>query len=227
LLIKDINLEGYMMKTTRLLTSIMFCFIFAAVSFGAETVHLTLTGANQGWIQGDSMQLSLERENTIEAVAYTHMLIGEPDPRNGITGEVRDHFPVTILKRLDKSTPRLFQAWRTHERLEAEFRFFRPNPSGDGTIQQFYKVILHHAYISGIRQEVPNTLDPQTQAFPPVERVSFTYSGIEEIWGPDGFSSGDEWHTNTTKVPLSDLNFDGIVNMNDFVIMADEWMTQY
>jgi type VI secretion system secreted protein Hcp len=215
------------MRTAYSVVSLALCLALTAVSFGAETVHLTVTGANQGWIQGDSTYTSLGRENTIEALAYTHMLVGEPNPENGITGTVRDHFPVTILKRIDRSSPRLFKAWCTHERLEIVIRFFRPNPTGDGTIQQFYTVALRHAYISGIRREVPNCLDPQATYAPPVERISFTYSGIEETWMPDGFVYGDDWHTNTTKVPLSDVNFDGIVNMNDFVILADEWMTQY
>lgn len=215
------------MKPRCLCLSIVCSFCIATVLFGAETVHLFLTGANQGPILGDSTQVSLGREGSIEAIAYTHMLIGEPDPDSGITGTVRDHFPVTILKRLDRSTVRLFKAWRDHERLEAVFKFFRPNPSGDGTTEHFYTVILHRAYISGIRQEVLNCLDLTTANHPPIERISFTYSGIEEIWESDGFTCGDDWHTNTTKVPLSDVNFDGIVNMNDFVILADEWLTQY
>jgi len=207
--------------------SIVFCFVFTAVSFSAETVHLTLIGQDQGWIQGDSTLISLGRENTIEASAYTHMLVGEPDPRNGITGEVRDHFPVSILKKFDRSTPRLFRAWCNHERLQATFKFYRPDPSGDGTTQHFYTVVLNNAYISGIRKEVPNTIDAQTSNYPPVERISFTYGDIQEIWVPDGFAYGDEWHANTTKIPLSDVNFDGIVNMKDFAILADDWMTQY
>ena len=201
--------------------------IFSSVLFGAQTVHLYLNGVDQGWIQGDSIMTSMGRENSIECLAYSHMLYGEPDPKSGITGTVRDHFPVTILKRLDKSTPRLFQAWRNHERVDAEFRFFRPNPTGDGTTEYFYRVTLSHAYIAGIRQEVPNTLDPQTNSYPPVERISFTYGEIEETWISTDYTTGDEWHTNVTKVPLSDVNFDGIVNMRDFVILADDWMTQY
>ena len=60
-----------------------------------------------------------------------------------------------------------------------------------------------------------------------VERISFTNTEIEEVWEDGGFSVGDEWHADTSKIPLSDVNFDGIVNMNDFAILADEWMTQY
>jgi hypothetical protein len=37
----------------------------------------------------------------------------------------------------------------------------------------------------------------------------------EQIWGE---SMG---------TPLSAVNFDGIVNMNDFVKPADDWMTPY
>ena len=206
---------------------IIFVSIFSCAAFAAETVHLTLTGATQGLIKGESTQTSLGRENTIECLSYVHSLITEPDPRTGIAGEVRDHFPVTISKRIDKSSPRLFKAWRNRERLEGEFWFYRPNPTGDGTTQQFYKVFLHAAYISGIRQEVLSTLNPQTSTMPTLERISFTYSGIEEVWMPDGFSYGDDWHANTTNIPLSDVNFDGIVNMKDYAIPADEWLMQY
>jgi len=216
------------MKKGNLIAVTVLCCCLVSMSFGAETVHLTLIGEYEQWIRGDSMQTSLGREGTIEVLAYTHMLAAEPDPRNGITGGVQNHFPVTILKRLDRSTPLLFQAWQTHEACTATFRFFRPNPTGDGTTQQFYTVVLRGAYIAGIRQEVPSTIDPATAQYPPVERVSFTYSEITEIWADGGIEYGAEWRHNTAaKIPLSDVNFDGIVNMKDFVILADDWMTQY
>lgn len=201
--------------------------VLTSVSFSAETVHLFLTGRDQGPIPGDSTQTSLGRENSIECVEYTHMLYAEPDPRNGITGTVQNHYPVTIIKRLDRATPRLFEAWRRHEQLTAEFRFFRPNPAGDGTTELFYTVVLRGAYVAGIRQEIPNCMDPASSNYPPVERISFTYSVIESVWQPTGDTVEAEWTHNLTKIPLSDVNFDGIVNMADFVILAGDWMTQY
>jgi type VI secretion system secreted protein Hcp len=205
----------------------MFLGCFSSVLFGAQPAALFLNGVDQGWIQGDSSYVSLGRENCIECLAYSHMLAGEPDPQTGITGKVRNHFPVTILKRLDKATPLLFRAWRNHEQVEAEFRFFRPSPSGDGTIEHYYTVRLSHAYIGGIRQHLASTLDAQFSNYPATERVSFTYGSIEETWEASGDVVGDEWHTTMTKIPLSDVNFDGIVNMHDFVILADDWLTQY
>ncbi len=215
------------MKVKALFVSIALCCMAVQASFAAETVHLTLVGKNQGWIKGESTQVSLGRENTIECVAYTQMVVMEPDPKTGAAGEVRDHFPITILKRLDKSSPLLYRAWRTGEPCTATFRFFRPNPTGDGTTQQYFTVVLRGARISGLRREVPNTFEPATSTLPVVERVSFTYGDYIEIFEDGGVEDGDMWHANTSKLPFSDLNFDGIVNLHDFAILADEWMTRY
>jgi type VI secretion system secreted protein Hcp len=216
-----------MMKTTRLFVALCLLATMAATASAAETVSVYVTGASQGWIQGDSTKTSLGRENSIEATYYSHMLFAEPDPRSGITGTVRDHFPITIVKRLDKATPNLMTAWQNHERLTVIFKFFRPNPSGDGTTQQFYTVTIDHAYIAGIRREVPDAIDPVSASNPPVERISFTYGGYSEVWVPTGVSSATEWTKNMTKVPLCDVNFDGVVNMKDFAILANEWLDSY
>lgn len=216
------------MRVRSLFLSIVLCFVFASMSFGAMNVYLTLTGEWQGWIRGDSSLISMERENTIEAVGYTHMLAAEPDPLDGRASFPHHHFPVTIIKQFDKSSPHLFKAWAGHESCTAVFRFYRPNPIGDGTTEQFYTVTLTEARISGIRQEVLNNLDPATNTKPPLERISFTYSDITEEWMDGGYVYNDRWRNPPTRnVPLSDVNFDGIVNMKDYAIMADDWLTQY
>jgi type VI secretion system secreted protein Hcp len=216
------------MKSKVRMLSVVLC-VVAPSLFAAETVHLTLAGKSQGWIKGESNQTSLGRENTIECLAYTQMVVMEPDAKTGAAGEVRDHFPITILKRIDKSSPLLYRAWRTGEPCTATFKFYRPNPMGDGTTEQFYTVILRGARISALRREVPNTMDPAMTNFPAVERVSFTYAEYYEVYTSvlGAGEDGDAWHANTSKLPFSDLNFDGIVNLKDFAILADEWMLQY
>jgi type VI secretion system secreted protein Hcp len=138
--VKSRFIGGSVMKNPTMCLVVSLVLVLGTVSFGAETVHLFLTGKSQGWIKGESTQISLGRADSIEAAAYTQMVVGEPDPKTGITGEVRNHFPVTILKRLDKSTPKLFLAWHNHELLTAVFKFYRPNPSGDGTTHTISKI---------------------------------------------------------------------------------------
>ncbi|OHB54711.1 MAG: hypothetical protein A2Y07_08940 [Planctomycetes bacterium GWF2_50_10] len=210
--------------------SICLAALFLSTSVvSAESVHLTLFGG-KGYterIYGDSTVTSLGREGTIECGAYSHMVAAVPDEKSGMAGLVHNHYPISILKRLDRSTPRLYTAWRNHEPLRAEFRFYRPDPSGDGSIEQHYTVIIDYAFISGIRQFVPNVFESGVLHQAPSERISFTYGRINEIWVPTGLETIDEWTTTPSNVPLSDVNFDGIVNMKDYAILADDWMTQY
>ena len=216
------------MRARSLFLSVALCLVFASMSFGAQTVHLILTGDAQGWIQGESTISSMGRANTIQAVGYTHMLVAEPDPLNGQASSLHRHFPVTIIKQIDRSSPQLFQAWAMNESCTAQFWFFRPAMSGAGSEEKFYSVTLVGAHISGIRQEVLNTLDPATQNLPPLERISFTYSDITEVFEINGSVYQDRWRNPPAlKIPLSDVNFDGIVNMKDYAIMADDWLTQY
>jgi type VI secretion system secreted protein Hcp len=160
----------------------------------AENIYIWLTGETQGLIKGDSTVTSLGRADTIEAVAYSHMLATEPDEKIGLPGTVRDHFPITIVKRMDQSSVRLFTAWRTHEMLSAVIRFYRPNPVGDGTTQKYYTVQLKGAYIFSIKQESLNNLIQANSNFPMMERIAIGYASITEQWMPDEYRDGDEWH---------------------------------
>jgi hypothetical protein len=92
----------------------------------------------------------------------------------------------------------------------------------------FYSVTLNGARLVGIRQEVPNTLDPALSVLPVMERVSFNYNEIIVSYaGTGAYEYGTEWRCLASKVPFSDLNFDGVVNMLDFAIIADEWLMLY
>jgi type VI secretion system secreted protein Hcp len=216
--------EEFMKNSLRLL-----CFIVLFVctgTYAAETVHLTLTGKSQGWIKGDPTHTSLGRADTIECIGYTHVLNSIVDDAGQPTGR-NNHHAISILKRIDKSSVKLFRAMRNTEPCTAVFKFFRPSPTGDGSTEQFYTVTLEGAFITGIRQEVANTADASTSNYAPMERVSFTYNAVVETYYPVADECGDEWRYVGNKVPFSDINFDGIVNMKDFAIMADDWMIQY
>lgn len=157
--------------------------LFPGAARSAETVHLYLSGSTQGAIQGESSFTSLGRENSIECVLFTHHV-----GRDQETGRIKLGV-VEIRKRIDKSSPKLLRALAAGEEMSlAEFKFFRPNPAGDGTTQQFHTIRLISAQIVDVRRYVPDAIEPASSTLPPLEVVSFTYRGLIDVDVPSGVS---------------------------------------
>ena len=144
----------------------------------AQTVHLTLQIAGSQ-VEGESRIASMDRENTIECSAFTYNLDAPWDPPTGkLTGR-RQHGPVTITKRIDRSTPLLLKALCENEPVtEAKFRFFRPAVSGAGNEEQFYTVILEDGFVSSVQQVSRDTIVGGEKAPPMMEEVSFVFQRI-------------------------------------------------
>src|SRR5512145_359627 len=136
----------------------------------AETVHLFLK-SNGKDIKGESTQTSLGREGSIECIFYEQGVTSAREAgTNMVTGR-RQFTPLKIVKRIDRSSPLLVKALANNEKIDAVFKFYRPNPSGDGTTEQFYSVELKEGNISQVKQTVPTTIDPHTSGAPPQEEV--------------------------------------------------------
>jgi type VI secretion system secreted protein Hcp len=158
----------------------------------AETVHLKLKAAGSD-IQGESLQTSLGRENTIECLSFEYSLETAREAGSGMATGRRLHKGVVLTKRIDKSSPLLIKALTENTKLEASFLFFRPNPSGDGTTEQFYKVDLKEARISAFKQWSPDVMVPNAHAIPPMERVEFVFGHINWTYTNGGVQHEDSW----------------------------------
>jgi len=158
----------------------------------AETLHLKLEH-NGKQIEGESTQHTLGREKTIECLSYQHDVHTAREAGSAMATGRRQHKEVVITKRLDKSSPLLMKALCENQALKAEFKFYRPNPSGDGTTEQFYTVALTDARISSIRQISPDALAPAANASPPVEEIHFVFHSINWTFNPTGAQHEDKW----------------------------------
>lgn len=161
----------------------------------AETVHLILD-ANGEAIEGDSSQVSLDRENTIECVYYEDNVRTAREAGSGMASGRRVHEAICIKKRIDKSSPLLARALCNNEVVNAKFLFFRPNPAGDGTTEQFFTVTASEGRISGIKRIVPNCIDPASSTDPPLEEVKIVYHTIVWAFNPTGAEHQDSWSDN-------------------------------
>lgn len=158
----------------------------------AETVHLYLK-ANGSDVQGESSQTSLGRENSIECVFFESGVRTAREAGSGMATGRRQYEPLLIRKRIDKSTPLIAKSLTENQVIEGVFKFFRPNPTGDGTTEQFYTIKITKGRIASQRQWVPDTIVPASSLEPPLEEVAFVFHTIEWTYTNGGITHQDTW----------------------------------
>lgn len=161
----------------------------------AETVHLYLK-CNGEDIQGDSTQLSLGRENSIECLFFEDSVRTAREKGSGMATGRRTYEPIVIRKRIDKSSPLLARALCNNEVCEGEFKFFRPNPAGDGTTEQYFTVRIAEGRVASIQRISPDVSDPASATSPALEIVSFVFGRITWAYVPSGAEHEDSWREN-------------------------------
>jgi len=157
----------------------------------AETVHLFLK-ANNSDIQGDSTQTSLGRENSIECLEFWHPAkAGTLSTSGRSSGSKRQYGPIVFVKRIDKSSPLLMKAMCSNSVVQGKFLFYRPNPTGDGTTEQFYTIEIKQARIIAVTQYVPDVLNPDLVSYPPMEEVSISFHSVKWTFTNGGVEHED------------------------------------
>ncbi len=152
-------------------------------SLAAESVALYLK-ANGTDIRGDNTHTSLGRENSIECLGvFTSLKMPISLSTGGGTGRIEGG-KFICKKAIDRASPVLINAMTDSARIDFVMKFFRPNPRGDGTTEQYYTITGKGARITGLEQALPDTYDPSTATLPPLELltidgpqlVEFTYT---------------------------------------------------
>lgn len=161
--------------------------------------YLTLEGASQGAItQGTFTQESVGNvyqeghEDEILVQAFKHNVSIPRDPQSGQPTGQRVHKPLTITKVFDKSSPLLYTALTSGEKLtKCEVKFYRT--SADGQQEHYFTIELEDAIIVEIEAYMPNCQDPGQAHFTHLENVSFTYRKITWSHEVSGTSGADDW----------------------------------
>ena len=157
----------------------------------AISFHLKANGAD---IQGENTQTSLGRENSIEVLYYEQAVATAREAGSGIASGRRQYLPLLIRKRIDKSSPLIFKALVENQVIEGSFKFFRPNPTGDGTTEQFFTVEIKQGRIASLKQIVPDTIVPASSTQPPLEEVTFVFHTITQTYTNGGVTHEDTWN---------------------------------
>jgi type VI secretion system secreted protein Hcp len=161
----------------------------------AETVHLYLKASGAD-IKGESTQHSLGRENSIECLYFEQAVKTAREAGSGMATGRRQYEPLLLRKRIDKSSPLIAKALVENQTIIGEFKFFRPNPTGDGTTQHFYSIKIEDGRVSTQKMYVPDTIVPATSTEPPLEEVSFVFHTISWTFTNGGVTHEDTWDQN-------------------------------
>lgn len=158
----------------------------------ALVAHMTVEGKSQGRISEKCSQQE-GREDTIPLLQLAHAISIPKDAQSGRIIGQRFHSPVSVVKEIDRSSPMLAQAMVTAETLTVRIDFYRFNPDGSGTQEQFYTVELEDAQIVSFESEIPFVKDPVTAQHPPLERLQIAFTKITTTYQPDGITFTDDW----------------------------------
>ena len=158
----------------------------------AQTVHLFLK-ANGEDVQGESTQISEGRENSIECTYFEAETNTAREVQSGLATGRRQHQPIVIHKAIDKATPLIAKALTKSAKIDGEFKFYRPNPSGDGTTQHFYTVKIGNGRVAGQKMVSTWTRPDDPHSAPPQEEVKFVFQNIVWRFEDGGVEHEDTW----------------------------------
>ena len=136
-------------------------------------------------------------ENEILVEAFSHTVTVPTDPQSGQPTGQRVHKPLTITKVFDKSSPMLYKALSSGERLpKCEIKWWRT--SSQGVQEHYFTTKLEDAIITNISARMPNCQDPSQAQFTHLEDVSFSYRKITWTHEIGSTTGEDDWRAPAT-----------------------------
>ncbi|MBD1553987.1 type VI secretion system tube protein TssD [Pseudomonas typographi] len=133
-------------------------------------------------------------ENEILVQAFSHQVIIPRDPQSGQPTGQRVHKPLMITKVFDKSSPLIYNALTSGERItECVLRWYRT--SDKGSQEHYFTIKLEDAVIVGVQAHMPNCQDPNVAHFTHLEDVYFSYRKITWTHEVSGTSGSDDWRS--------------------------------
>ncbi len=158
---------------------------------GINSAHLFLR-VNDNDVLGDSTVHSMGREDSIECVGFEDGVWTPRDQKTGRVSGRRVYEPLRITKRVDRSTPLLAKALSQNEKIEAEFKFYRPC-IGAGGEEHFFTIKIDEGRIASIKRLIPNLFEAGNDDMPMTEEVTFVFHDITWTYEIGGATHTDHW----------------------------------
>lgn len=133
------------------------------------------------------------REGSIEVIGFSHGLNLPVDRSTGAITGTRSHSPMSIEKEFDSSSPYLYQAVATGQRLQsAELKWYRINDSGREEV--YFIMLLEGVKLSGIHPGMANARLDQTSRLNHTESIALMYERITWHYLDGNLRFTDDWN---------------------------------
>jgi len=155
-----------------------------------ETQGLITEGCNTNESVGNFYQQDHTDQFLVQA--FEHVLLVPTDSQSGQPSGPRRHENMVVTKIFDKSSPLLYTALVTGERMTTcEIEWYRTDM--EGKQEHYFTHTLEDAVVVKIESFMPNAQDPSMENFTHLERIHFTYRKI--IWKHEVASTegSDDW----------------------------------
>lgn len=153
------------------------------------STYLKVSGKNQGAIEGPVTRFS--REGSIEVYGWNHEITSPRDTATGKASGRRKHSPLTIIKGLDQSSVKFYQAMVANEPFSSWVLECWGLSPLTGEEEHVYTIELINAVISGIVSEQPLAIASSNETSSVREQISFMYQGISWKWEANGSVAED------------------------------------
>jgi len=150
------------------LSSVVAALLPAVPVNAAMDAYMTIKGSRQGSITGDAVSGQIRLVSVVR------------DTASGMPTGRRTHSTITIVKEIDRASPKLFQAQSTNETLTEVVITFSGGAAGAKTAQ---KIVLTNATILSVRKAGGN------------EQITLDYQTIEVTRIDGGKTATDDWET--------------------------------
>lgn len=153
-----------------------------------------ITAENQGSIDGEGGHK--DYPNAIRVFDFNHSLSVPVGQGRSMTSAEVIHKPIRLVKEIDKTTPKLYQALANREKLsQVVFTWLRYTP--DGLETPYYRVRLQDAMLVKI---APWSPDAGQSSLRFMETIELVYSQISWSWGEsESVVFETSWRTDRTE----------------------------
>lgn len=137
------------------------------------------------------------REGSIEISGFNHGVVQLTDKHSGKATRLRAHFPFSFDKEIDASSPYIYKAVTTGQKLKsAEVKYYRINEAGQEV--EYFSTLMEGVNIVSVCPMMLDIKDSNYERHNHMELVELMYEKITWRYTDGNIIHSDSWNERST-----------------------------